>query len=258
VARAFRVHASERGIDHRRCSMVAFGGSGPLHGIRVARKLRIPRIVCPSAAGVMSAFGLLASPLGFELVRSRREGLDRLAPERLAEELGALGRETAAFLRQAGLADAEIRTSYRLDMRYVGQGYEVEVALPEQPEKAGLPALFGRAYAGVFGVSFDDRPIEIVNWKAEALGPEPGSGIYRLKADGAGRAPLKGMRPAYMPEAGEHVDCPVYDRYALAPGARVEGPALIEERESTCVLGPGDVAVVDRRLNLVIDIAGEA
>ena len=66
VAKAFRVHASERGVDYRRCSMIVFGGSGPIHGTRIARKLRIPRVICPSGAGVMSAFGLLTSPIGFE------------------------------------------------------------------------------------------------------------------------------------------------------------------------------------------------
>jgi len=255
VARAFRVHASERGVDHRNCSMVAFGGSGPLHGVRVARKLRIPRVICPSAAGVMSAFGLLASPLGFELVRSHREALDALSSDALVEKLDALAREASAILCDAGLHESEISTRWRLDMRYVGQGYEVEVTLPENAKKGALPALFGRAYESVFGVSFADRPIEIVNWKAEALGPEPTGGIYRLKPNGAGAGYLKGHRAAYMPEAGRHIECAVYDRYALAPEARVEGPALIEERESTCVLGPGDVATIDRRLNLVIDIA---
>jgi N-methylhydantoinase A len=72
VAKAFRVHASERGVDYRRCSMIVFGGSGPIHGARIARKLRIPRVICPSGAGVMSAFGLLASPVGFEVVQSLR------------------------------------------------------------------------------------------------------------------------------------------------------------------------------------------
>ena len=91
VARAFRVHASERGVDYRRCAMVAFGGSGPLHAMRVARKLRIPRVVCPWGAGVMSAFGLLTSPIGFELVRSRRIGLEGLDAETVSADFHSLG-----------------------------------------------------------------------------------------------------------------------------------------------------------------------
>ena len=83
VAKAFRVHASERGVDYRRCSMIVFGGSGPIHGSRIARKLRVPRVVCPSGAGVMSAFGLLSSPVGFEQVQSLRVALADLTGEQL-------------------------------------------------------------------------------------------------------------------------------------------------------------------------------
>ena len=90
VAKAFRVHASERGVDYRRCSMIVFGGSGPIHGARIARKLRIPRVICPSGAGVMSAFGLLTSPIGFERVQSLRVGLDALSAERFGDIVDAL------------------------------------------------------------------------------------------------------------------------------------------------------------------------
>src|SRR6266481_7383629 len=89
VARAFRVHASERGVDYRRCSMIAFGGSGPIHALRIARKLRIPRVVCPPGAGVMSAFGLLMSPLAFELLRSRRVALADVSADAFAASFQA-------------------------------------------------------------------------------------------------------------------------------------------------------------------------
>jgi N-methylhydantoinase A len=258
VARAFRVHASERGVDYRRCSMVAFGGSGPLHATRVARKLRIPRVICPTAAGVMSAFGLLASPIGFELVRSQRVALAGLDAASFGATVDRLVEEAGTFLAQAGVAPAETRRAVRLDMRYVGQGYELEIAVPDLPHAealARLPALFGEAYAAIFGLRFDARPLEIVAWKVAASGPVPGEGRrYALVGAGTGGAKLKGRRPAYVPESGGTVDCPVYDRYALAPGDRLSGPALIEERESTCVLGARDVATVDDQLNLVIDI----
>ncbi|MBM3524997.1 MAG: hydantoinase/oxoprolinase family protein, partial [Alphaproteobacteria bacterium] len=127
VARAFRVHASERGVDYRRCSMIAFGGSGPLHAVRVARKLKIPRVVCPTGAGVMSAFGLLTSPVGFELVRSRRVSLARLDAPQILGEFTALAAEADRLLGEAGVAAGEVTHRYRLDMRYEGQGYEIEV-----------------------------------------------------------------------------------------------------------------------------------
>ncbi len=261
VARAFRVHASERGSDYRNCSMIVFGGSGPLHGGRVARKLRIPRVICPWGAGVMSAFGLLASPLGFEVARSWRVALADLAPSELARQLGNLADEARRFLLDADVARDDIAVEFRLDMRYEGQGYEVEVAIPpsllEATSHGTLQDLFAGSYRAVFGIDFPERPVEIVNWKAEAHGPVPGHEVdYHLSRVPSVPMPLKHRRPAYFPEAGGVVACPVYDRYSMAPGFSVEGPALVEERESTCVLAPGDRATIDARMNLVIEVGG--
>jgi N-methylhydantoinase A len=259
VARAFRVHASERGVDYRKCSMVAFGGSGPLHAARVARKLKIPRVICPTGAGVMSAFGLLASPIGFELVRSRRVALVRLDEARLRAECAALAAEADRFLGEAGIAAADITRRYRLDMRYEGQGYEVEVPIddPLAPDAlARLGAAFAAAYADVFGIAFPDKPAEIVNWKVDARGPEPGGAQeHRLMPPHGATRARKGARAAYFPEAGGMVDCPVFDRYALRPGDAIRGPALVEERESTTVVCPGDAMHVDTRHNLVLELA---
>ena len=259
VAKAFRVHASERGVDYRRCSMVVFGGSGPIHGTRIARKLRIPRVVCPSGAGVMSAFGLLTSPIGFERVQSLRVALELLTPDRFTGIVDALIAQARATLREAGLQDDECEAAVKVDMRYVGQGYEVEVplrALAAAEALAALPADFEREYRAIFGLAFDDRPLEIVAWKVDVHGPTPGAGKpYRLKHAQRSPESLRGHRQAYFPDAGGYVRCAVYDRYALKPGDVVEGPALVEEAESTCVLGVGDRASVDERLNLVIDVA---
>jgi N-methylhydantoinase A len=260
VAKAFRVHASERGIDYRRCSMIVFGGSGPVHGVRVARKLRIPQVVCPSGAGVMSAFGLLASPVGFELVQSLRVSLSAMTPERFAQITGDLEARVRAQLKATGAEATESRVLLRLDMRYQGQGYEVEVLVPRLDAAralSALPARFAAAYAAIFGMSFADREIEIIAWKCEVQGPIPGEdAAYRLRTVATSADALRGSRPVYLPEAASYADCPVYDRYGLAPGATVAGPALVEETESTCVLAPGDRARVDDRANLIIDIGG--
>jgi N-methylhydantoinase A len=258
VARAFRVHASERGIDYRRSSMVVFGGSGPLHGVRVARKLKIPKVICPAGAGVMSAFGLLSSRPAFEVVRSRQIAIDRLAPSDLADICAELEDEAAGVLAAGGVALDAIRFRRRLDMRYSGQGYEVEVDLPDSDPQsliAALRRLFDEAYAGIFGMTLPGRPIEILNWKIEAYGPLAATHeTYRVLQEPETGVALKCSRRAYFPEAGGFVDCPVYDRYALASGDEVSGPALIEERESTCVLGLGDHLTVDPFMNLVIEI----
>jgi N-methylhydantoinase A len=260
VARAFRVHASERGFDYRGSSMVAFGGCGPIHALRIARKLKIPRVVFPVGAGVMSAFGLLASPLAFEIVKSDIVRLDELAADQLAARFRPLIAETGGYLREAGTRDADIRVLRRLDMRYFGQGYEIEVVLPDGEDWPAIhreiAKLFARAYEQVFSMSFLDQPIEIVNWKVETSGPAPKmSAAFRLQGARAAGAARKASRPAFFPESGGFVDCAVYDRYALEPGAVVAGPALIEENESTVVVGVGDRVSVDPHFNLVAEIA---
>jgi N-methylhydantoinase A len=256
VARAFRIHASEQGVDYRHCTMVAFGGSGPIHALRVARKLKIPRVVCPTGAGVMSALGMLISPLSFEVVRSRRMQGHNLGAAMLGKGFAALDAAASRFLVDAGALPETIVLRRRLDMRYEGQGYEVEVALPEdQPMErlaADLAQLFATAYRRVFQIDYPEQPIEIVNWKVEAVGPRPAAGGRYLSA--ASRPPGsagKGRRRAFFPEADGFVETPVFDRYALSPGDAVEGPALIEENESTCVVGPGDRVTVDAHCNLI-------
>lgn len=259
VARAFRVHASERGFDYRGCTMIAFGGAGPVHALRIARKLKIPSVVLPVGAGVMSALGLLASPLSFEVVRSNVVRMSDMTREKFDALFAPVVSDAIGYLRAAGMADVDIKIIRQLDMRYHGQGYEIEVTLPAGDATAhfeDLPRLFAQAYERVFSMSFLTQPIEIVNWKVEARGPLPKMPQAHFKSAGvSGRSARKGEREAFFPELNGYRQCPVYDRYALAPGDCIEGPAFIEENESTCVIGVGDKVEVDAHLNLVADIS---
>ena len=258
VARAFRIHATERAFDYRSSSMVAFGGSGPLHALRIARKLKVPRVVFPVAAGVMSALGLLESPLAFEVARSRRVHLADLDAERFGAFLAELEADASRVLTGSGVPRLEIRIVRRLDMRYQGQGHEIEVTLPDAASAAELFSnvddLFGAAYQRIYTLRLDE-PCEIVNWKVEAVGPATGLGdSYNLEGMAPASSARKGARRAYDAKAGAMTEWPVYDRYALHPGTTVDGPALIEERESTVVVGAGDRVSVDARFNLVAEL----
>lgn len=255
IARAFRIHASERAFDYRGASMVAFGGSGPLHAMSVARKLKIPKVVFPVAAGVMSALGLLVSPLAFEVARARRVHLTDVDEADLEATFAPLAAEASGILSEAGVAAGDIRIVRRLDMRYQGQGHEIEVVLPSGditvPE---VEELFGETYRSIYTLRLDE-PAEIINWKLEAIGPSTGLGDhYELGGSDAASAVQKGTRSAYHPTEQQFCVWPVYDRYALKPGMEIKGPALIEERESTCVVGPDDRVIVDARFNLIADL----
>ncbi len=257
VARAFRIHASERGFDYRAGSMIAFGGSGPVHALGVARKLGIPRVVFPVAAGVMSALGLLASPLAFEVAQTRQRFVRDLDAVTFAGAFAAIEAEACTPLLAAGLDASAIAIERRLDMRYHGQGHEIEVTLPAGADPgaclADLPALFRRRYETLFAFAYLDAPLVITTWKVEARGPAPGLDAGYAIAGGGAQSPAgarKGERRAYFAGHG-WIDTPVYDRYALARDATIEGPALVEERESTVVVGPADRVTVDAASNLV-------
>ena len=260
VARAFRVHAAEHGFDYRRAAMLAYGGSGPIHALRIAHKLRVPEVIFPAAAGVMSAFGLLVSPLRYELLQTDRVLLADLAAEAFEERFAALEARVVQVLAAAGADSATLARSRRLCMRYRGQGYEIEVALPSglPPAEvlARLPELFAERYRAVFSLSFLEQPLEIVHWLALASAPEPRIEMVPApprsdSAAGGGQPRPKGTRSAYAPEAGAFLPHLVYDRYALKAGDRLQGPALVEENESTCLIGQSAHATVDGAGNLI-------
>jgi N-methylhydantoinase A len=206
----------------------------------------------------MSALGLLSSPLSFEISKFDIVRLSDLSKADFTARLKQIAGQTTEYLRQARLAEHDITVSYRLDMRYYGQGYEVDVSLPADAPEAvydKLPRLFADAYARVFAMSNIEEPIEIVNWKVEARGPLPPIANRRLRTGLSEKTAEKGTRSAFFPEFNAYRDCPVYDRYALRAGDRITGPAFIEENESTCVIGVGDVVTVDSRFNLIAELS---
>ncbi|ORE96190.1 N-methylhydantoinase A [Stappia sp. 22II-S9-Z10] len=260
ICRAFRMHATERGFDYRRSAMVASGGGGPIHAARIARKLKVPRVIYPAGAGVMSAFGMLVGATSFEIVRSFRASLAAFDAPAFAATLAEMEAEATEYLLKAGLSPADITIERRLDMRYAGQGYDIEVTLPADVTPDEMPARLPDVFAAAYRATFDtllDQPLAIVALKVEAVGPRPGmpAGLAGGEEAGAASAALKGRRRAFFPAAGGMVECPVYDRYLIAAGETIAGPALIEERESTILIDAGDTATVQPSGAVVAAIA---
>ena len=260
IARAFRIHAAERGFDYRNATMVAFGGSGPLHAMGVAEKLKIPRVVFPIGAGVYSALGLLASPLSFELSRSRRVIVDDIDLKTFSSLFEALADETTNSLREAGVPNNEIQISRQIEARYFGQTHEIEVYLPEDQSLEDiffdLRKLFEKRYSEVYSFAVIDAPIEIINWKVIASGPEPGFKMgYTIDSEKNTQldTAMKGTREVYF-EKGGFQETPIFDRYLLAEGMKILGPALVEERESTCLITVGSKAFIDPVLNIIAEL----
>jgi N-methylhydantoinase A len=261
MAAAARVHGIERGRDLRAYPLFAFGGAGPVHAWHVGRILRVPRILVPFGAGAMSAYGLLAAPLAFDFVRTapqRLDAADWTQINRLFDEMESEGRR---ILRGADVPDGDVRIRRTAEMRYAGQGHEVEVELPQgaldDESLAVITAAFETAYRALYSRTPLGVSIEALNWRAVVSGPMPEISVSGPKTGAQVAASLKpvakGTRKAYFPEAKDYVDTPVYDRYALTPGAVLAGPAIIEERESTTVAGPSARVTVDARLTLVME-----
>jgi N-methylhydantoinase A len=260
MANAARAHLGERGKDPRRMPIYAFGGAGPVHGYRVAEILRLPALISPVGAGVGSTFGLLAAPLAFDFVRSaysRCDQMDWQLANRLLNEMAEEGRRV---LESSGLAPEDIAYQRTADMRYVGQGHEVSVRLPdgvlEPRHLAQITSAFEDTYKNLYGRKGPNVPLEIINWRVIASGPRPLMTLRLPRHDARGGGARKGTRRAYFPEHGGYVDTPVFDRYALQPGLTFQGPAIVEERESTLIVGAGGRALVDESLNIVVELTG--
>jgi N-methylhydantoinase A len=245
MAGAARAHATDRGIDPRGLPVLAFGGAGPVHACHVAELLDSDTVIFPPFASVLSAFGTLVTPPRLDLVRgslARIGDIDWAATDNILGEMVDDGRRA---LVGAGLDAGQIAYVFGADMRYLGQQNEVTVDLAADPradrDTAGLRERFEAAYEQLYGIRLDDMDVEIVSWRVSALGPD---------AERAGRLELPGRpgeakaeRDVLLP-AGRR-SAPVYDRSALAVGQRLDGPAIVEERETTIVLLPGWCAEVN-------------
>ena len=255
---ATRVVSIERGRDPRALTLIAFGGSGPVHGCRLAQALGIPRVILPAAAGVTAAIGLLAAEVRFDVARTYVRRLDALDPAALGAMFDEMAAQATMVVRESAVAGT-ITLQRFVDARYVGQGYELTVPVPPGPLDAAALARVRRAfdeiYAARYGYANAAEPVETVTWKLAAVGGAPRVTLAKAPADGRDGG-LKGRRRAWFPETRGFTDCPVYDRYALPPGAQLAGPAIVEERESTSVLPPGVTASVDEYASLIVSVAG--
>ena len=257
MAAAARIHIIEKGKDPRAYAMVGFGGAGPAHAAEVARILGVREVIIPPASGAASALGFLAAPLSFEQVRSHPLRLDEPdAAQRIAAVVEVLRTEVEARITSAGEPTQQVRTELSADMRLFGQLHEINVPLPAGPfDDGALAALhdaFGTAYTARYTSVYQGVAVQLVSIRVRCQGPEPQLSINRTALPSSGPS-FKPRRAAYF--NGQFIETPVYDRYTLKAGAKIEGPALIEEHEATTVVPPGDRVMVDGAGSLRISIA---
>jgi N-methylhydantoinase A len=248
MANAARVHAIESGKDLRPRTLIAFGGAAPLHAARVAEKLGIGRVLVPANAGVGSAVGLLRAPVAYEVVRGRLMRLSSFEPQSANRLLADMRAEAEAIVRRgAGAAPlAERRAAF---MRYRGQGHEIAVELPvrafNSADRAAITALFEDAYRRLYSRPIPGVDIEILSWVVTISAPAQGE-LATAAPVRASEAKARARRPLFDPQAGEFQNVPIYWRGDLAPGAKIAGPAVIAEDDTSTVVSPLFEAEIDK------------
>ncbi len=257
MANAARVHALERGKDPRRFPLFAFGGAGPVHAYRIAQSLGSPLLLAPLGAGVMSTVGFLSAPLAFDFVRSWRVEFGEIDWDKANALLSEMAAAGEALLRESGVE--EIIHRREVDMRYVGQGHEIAVQLVDgeldEGNSAEIKARFEAVYQELYERLGPPVNIEILNWRVVSMGPKPNVQLdVRVLDDGAVTAAdtQKGSRLAYFPESNGFTETPIYDRYRMKPNMTFTGPAIVEERESTVIIGPHATCHIDEHFNLIV------
>ena len=248
MANAARVHAIESGKDLRPRTLIAFGGAAPLHAARVAEKLGIARVLIPANAGVGSAVGLLRAPVAYEIVRGQLMRLSSFEPDDANRLLADMRAEAEAIVRRgaSGVPLTERRGAF---MRYRGQGHEIAVELPVRAfgaaDRAAITALFEDAYQRLYSRPIPGVDIEILSWVVTVSAPAQGE-LATAAPVRPSAAKARGQRPLFDPQAGEFQNAPIYWRGDLAPGAKIAGPAVIAEDDTSTVVSPSFEAQVDQ------------
>ena len=248
MASAARVHGIESGKDLRPRTLIAFGGAAPLHATRVAEKIGVSRVLIPTNAGVGSAVGLLRAPVAYEIVRGRLMRLSTFDPREANRLLAEMRAEAEAIVRQ-GAPHAQLSEQRSAFMRYRGQGHEIAVQLPMRDftaaDKSAVKDLFEEAYRRLYSRPIPGVEIEILSWVI-AVGA-PAEGEVAVAGETTSSAPPpKSRRPVFDPASGEFLDVPIYWRPDLAPGARIAGPAVIAEDDTSTVVSPAFDAQIDK------------
>lgn len=245
MAGATRAHATDRGIDYRGLSLLAFGGAGPVHASEVGALLQSKSVIFPPQASVLSAFGTLVTPVRLDLVRSALGLLDATDWARTDKLFDEMSKEGSSALMAAGCTAGEITLIYGADMRYLGQQNEVSVTLEIDPRTSHdtntIQAAFNTAYEAQYGFMPSHVPTEVVSWRLTARGPLVPFHVALALPATPGKP--KKSRKVHLWEDNQMV--PVYDRTSLAKDQKIDGPVIIEERETTIVILPGWTAQVD-------------
>ena len=262
MALAAKMYIVEQGGNPLKTILVAYGGAGPVHTYGVAKKLKISKILVPLQAGVASAMGFFAAPFSYETVHTYKVRLEELELSEMEKSFQEHERNALCFLPETDKPELVIYKR-SIDMRYVGQGYEIDIPLPSknfsQLSREDILKMFNSTYERLYGRTSPGSKVECVSLRVIAALPgRPFSFQKFTKRKGFSiQSAIKGERKAYSFLSGSYVNFTVYDRYQLVPGMTFGGPAIIEEKESTTVLEQDAVVSIDEYGSIIITLRSE-
>lgn len=255
MMRALRLVSIERGYDPRELTLLAFGGAGPMHAPFLAEGLGITDVIIPLSAGAFSALGLILADFRHDLIRSVMRQASEIDRTSLEEVLQDLEEEATQILSKEGFASSETVMERQLDLRYLGQSYEITVPMQGSLEKT-LNS-FHLRHREIYGYAAEGEPIEVVNARLVATGITRKPELRKAQPSMQAPSPqaLTDKRTAFFDSTG-WIETPIYSRVALLPGNRLAGPAIVEQYDATTVVPPGWNATVDDFLNLRLGKCG--
>ncbi len=255
MANAARIHSVEHGADLSTFTMIAFGGGGPLHAVRLAEKLGMKKVVVPANSSVGSAVGFLDAPISYEMVQSFYTTLSQFDLNRANAVIEQISSEANSIVEKGaqGKIRTEIRTAY---MRYVGQGHEIQVSIPARALTASdvidIKAAYDTSYSELYGRTIPERDIEILSWSVVVSAETQVPKVEKPKPSVA-PANSSGSRSVFEPAKLGHTEFTTFWRPQLKSGSELQGPAFVEEPQTTTFITAGFAGRLDQHLNLVLE-----
>ena len=259
MANATKLISVGRGFDPRDFALVVFGGAGPLHGCDLARDLDIPVVIFPRHPGIASAMGCLLVDIRHDLSAMCLLPEEEATLDRIATLFRKLESEARSRLAAEGVVGGDMVLSRGIDMRYVGQWRQLTIDITSEDEMSGVLARFHAEHQRAFAFKDETRPVEIYAARVIAKGivPKPKPSATHTAKPNVDLHPF-GYRKVFYAEAHGYVDTPLYRRETLAAGARIVGPAIVEQLDSTVALSPSTESIVTNDLHIVTRFTGAA
>ena len=257
MEKAIRVISIEKGFDPRNFSLVSFGGAGGMHAVDIASNLKMPRVIVPKNAGVLSALGLLLADSIKDYSRSILKTTDKLSEAKLKKHFKELEKNAHSAMKEDGFSEREIQIFPFLDLRYLGQSYEITIPFrPRNSPQSSFVSDFHKAHQKIYSYHHTERPVEVVNIRLKAVGVSKKINLKKMTVTGP-KPEDAFIKTQTIHYKGKSYATDVFNRTFLSAGNTLEGPALIADAESTTFLPPSYSLKVDEFLNLIIQKKGK-